>query len=77
MSCSELALSVAFRSSLVSVLGCYAEDPGSSPRLCYFFYNHVYNGYYGDHNISLTFKLFAFFVFFPSFAHIPEREERS
>jgi hypothetical protein len=37
MSCSELALSAAFRSSVVSVLGSCAADPRSSPRLCFFF----------------------------------------
>jgi hypothetical protein len=64
MSCSELALSAAFRSSVVSVLGSCAAALRSSPRLCFFFfnYNHVYNGY-GDHNISFTFKFFAFFLF--------------
>jgi hypothetical protein len=49
---------------VVNVLGCYAEVPGSSPHLCYFFYNYVYNGYYGDHDISLTFKFLHFLFFF-------------
>jgi hypothetical protein len=47
---------------VVNVLGCYAEDPGSSPRL-FFFFNHVYDGYW-DRNISLTFKFFYFFIIF-------------
>jgi hypothetical protein len=73
MSCSIVALSAVLRSAVVSVLDSCVGDPGSSPRLC-FFVNRVYNGYW-DHNISLTF-FFAFF-FLSSFAHIPEREDRS
>jgi hypothetical protein len=71
MSCSEFVLSAVVRSSVVSVLGNSAADPRSSPASSFF--NHVYNGY-GDHNISLTSK---FLYFFLSFAHIPEREDRS
>jgi hypothetical protein len=63
MSSSELVLSAVLRSSVVSVLGSCAADPHSSPRLCSFFFNHVYNGY-GDHNTSLTFKFLHFFSFF-------------
>jgi hypothetical protein len=43
------------------------------PACAVFFYNHVYNGYYGDHNISLL-SSFCIFCFLSSFVHIPERE---
>jgi hypothetical protein len=73
MSCTELVLLAVLRSAVVSMLGNCAADPRSSPCLCSFFFNHVYNGY-GDHNISFSFKFLHFFRFLSSFAHIPERE---
>jgi hypothetical protein len=77
MSCSELALSAILLSSVVSVLLNCSADLRSSPSLCcFFFVNHLYNGYW-DHNISFTFKFLLFFRFLSSFAHIPEREDGS
>jgi hypothetical protein len=47
---------------VASVLDSCVADPGSSPRLCFFFLKHVYNGY-GDHNISLLSSFCIFFCF--------------
>jgi hypothetical protein len=75
MSCSMVALLAVLRSAVVRVLDSCVGCPGSSTHLCFFFLlKHVYNGY-GDYNISLLSSFCIFFL--SSFAHIPEREDRT
>jgi hypothetical protein len=61
MSSSVVVLSAVLRSAVVSVLDSCVADPGSSPRLCFFFLKYVYNAY-GDHNISLLSSFCIFFL---------------